>query len=309
MSSGPKGKHNPDRTAVRHGHEDGAVTLGGRRVEVQPAADADRGRRARGAAGDATSTSPIVIRSPAWCWSGCSPASRPAGTGARRSRSARRSSRGAVDVEVGSVAARSWSGPATRSGRADEPASSADLRLAVMMLDGLELKGRTMIVALGITTEGVKIPLGLWEGSDRERDGRDRAAVRSRRPRPGSRAGDAVRDRRLQGALNAVANFEFERLIDRIRRLREKESVVMCSTQRTDGVSSRLRGRVRGAGQPRGGSGARAVRRRTRCGRCRPSSLCRSGRRGGMSTWRWSSRMGCRCRSARRCSRSGWRRR
>ena len=40
-----------------------------------------------------------------------------------------------------------------------------DLRLAVMMLDGLELKGRTMIVALGITTEGVKIPLGLWEGS------------------------------------------------------------------------------------------------------------------------------------------------
>ena len=41
----------------------------------------------------------------------------------------------------------------------------ADLRLAVMMLDGLELKGRMMIVALGITTEGAKIPLGLWEGS------------------------------------------------------------------------------------------------------------------------------------------------
>ena len=34
-----------------------------------------------------------------------------------------------------------------------------------MMLDGLELQGRTNIVALGITTEGVKIPLGLWEGS------------------------------------------------------------------------------------------------------------------------------------------------
>src|SRR5450755_821605 len=41
----------------------------------------------------------------------------------------------------------------------------ADLRLAVMMLDGIELKGRMMIVSLGITTEGVKIPLGLWEGS------------------------------------------------------------------------------------------------------------------------------------------------
>ena len=41
----------------------------------------------------------------------------------------------------------------------------SDLRLAVMMLDGLELKGRMYVVALGITTEGVKIPLGLWEGS------------------------------------------------------------------------------------------------------------------------------------------------
>jgi hypothetical protein len=33
--AGPKGKHNPDRTAVRHGHEQGSVTLGGRRVGVQ----------------------------------------------------------------------------------------------------------------------------------------------------------------------------------------------------------------------------------------------------------------------------------
>src|SRR5204863_833579 len=40
-----------------------------------------------------------------------------------------------------------------------------DVRLAVMMIDGLELQGRTNVVALGITTEGVKIPLGLWEGS------------------------------------------------------------------------------------------------------------------------------------------------
>jgi transposase-like protein len=34
-----------------------------------------------------------------------------------------------------------------------------------MMVDGVELKGRTNIVALGITTQGVKVPLGLWEGS------------------------------------------------------------------------------------------------------------------------------------------------
>src|SRR4051794_37630779 len=34
-----------------------------------------------------------------------------------------------------------------------------------MMLDGLEIADRTHVVALGISTEGVKIPLGLWEGS------------------------------------------------------------------------------------------------------------------------------------------------
>jgi putative transposase len=32
---GPKGKHDPGRSAVRHGHEDGEVTLGGRRVAVK----------------------------------------------------------------------------------------------------------------------------------------------------------------------------------------------------------------------------------------------------------------------------------
>ena len=31
---GPKHKRNPDRTAKRHGHERGSMTLGGRRVEV-----------------------------------------------------------------------------------------------------------------------------------------------------------------------------------------------------------------------------------------------------------------------------------
>jgi putative transposase len=43
---GPKGKRNPDRTAVRHGHEAGEVTLGGRRVAVAR----PRARTADGAA-------------------------------------------------------------------------------------------------------------------------------------------------------------------------------------------------------------------------------------------------------------------
>src|SRR4051795_12161718 len=32
---GPKGRHDADRTAVRHGTEQGEVTLGGRRVPVE----------------------------------------------------------------------------------------------------------------------------------------------------------------------------------------------------------------------------------------------------------------------------------
>ncbi len=43
--------------------------------------------------------------------------------------------------------------------------SLADVRLAALMLDGLDLKGRCCVVALGVTTDGVKLPLGLWDGS------------------------------------------------------------------------------------------------------------------------------------------------
>jgi transposase-like protein len=43
--------------------------------------------------------------------------------------------------------------------------SLSDVRLAALMLDGIELKGRCCVVALGVSSEGVKIPLGLWDGS------------------------------------------------------------------------------------------------------------------------------------------------
>ncbi len=41
-----------------------------------------------------------------------------------------------------------------------------DLRLAVLMLDGIQLKDRCCVVALGIDTDGVKHPLGLWRLSE-----------------------------------------------------------------------------------------------------------------------------------------------
>jgi len=88
---GPKGRHDADRVAVRHGREAGEVTLGGRRVAVER----PRARTADGESEVALRTyahSPIAIRSPGWCSSTCSPASRRAASSAR-ARTSRRSCR------------------------------------------------------------------------------------------------------------------------------------------------------------------------------------------------------------------------
>jgi putative transposase len=160
---GPKSKHNPDRVAVRHGLEAGEVTLGGRRVEVRRprVRTADGGSEVQLAAyehfADRDPMARVVLERML------------AGVSTRRYRRTQEP----VGEEV-EARARSTSKSAvsrtfverTRSALGELMSRQlADLRLAVMMLDGLELKGRMMIVALGITTEGVKIPLGLWEGS------------------------------------------------------------------------------------------------------------------------------------------------
>jgi hypothetical protein len=65
-----------------------------------------------------------------------------------------------------------------------------DMRLAVMMLDGLEIAGRVHVVALAISTEGVKFPLGCGKARRRTRRSPARCAGRSHRPRPRSWAGN-----------------------------------------------------------------------------------------------------------------------
>ncbi len=160
---GPKGRHDADRTAVRHGHEDGSVTLGGRRVEV---------RRPRVRTADGESEVRLAVYEH---FADRDPLARVvlermlAGVSTRRYRRPQEP----VGQEV-EAAARSTSKSAvsrtfverTRHALGELMSRQlSDLRLAVMMLDGLELKGRMMIVALRISTEGVKIPLGLWEGS------------------------------------------------------------------------------------------------------------------------------------------------
>jgi len=160
---GPKGKWNPDRAAVRHGHEDGEVTLGGRRVGV---------KRPRARTVDGESELPLVTYDHF--------ADRDqlgevvlermlAGVSTRQYRRAQEPVGAEVQADARSTSKSAVSRTFVQRTRdqlwnlMNRPL--ADLRLAVMMLDGIELHGRTNIVALGISTEGDKLALGLWDGS------------------------------------------------------------------------------------------------------------------------------------------------
>jgi putative transposase len=160
---GPKGKHDADRSAVRHGHDRGEVTLGGRRVPVErPRArtadgehEVELGTYAHFAARDRL-TDVMLQRMLA----GVS-TRRYAGTGEPIGTDidavCRSTSKSAVSREFVSR---------TREHLIELMSRPLDdLRLAVVMLDGIELKGRCCVVALGIDTDGVKHPLGLWDGS------------------------------------------------------------------------------------------------------------------------------------------------
>ncbi len=160
---GQKGKHNRDRVAVRHGHDDGSMTLGGRRVAV---------RRPRMRTADAERELPVESYE---YFADRDPLTRAvmdrmlAGVSTRKFEQ--------VGEPVGSEveASSSSTSKTSVSERFIERTRTAlgelmsrrldDVRLAVMMLDGLEIADRTHVVALGITTDGVKIPLGLWDGS------------------------------------------------------------------------------------------------------------------------------------------------
>jgi transposase-like protein len=160
---GPKHAKNRERTAVRHGHEDGEVTLGGRRVAV-------RRPRARTADGEQEVTLGTYE-----FFADRDPLTRVVLEQMLAGVSTRRFSRTREPVgEKVAVRERSASKSAVSRefiGRTREHLDAlmsrdlADVRLAALMVDGIELKGRCCIVALGVSTDGVKLPLGLWDGS------------------------------------------------------------------------------------------------------------------------------------------------
>jgi transposase-like protein len=160
---GAKGKHDADRVAVRHGHEAGEVTLGGRRVVVER----PRVRSADGRSelplqtyvhfADRDPLTAVVLERMLAGVSTRRYARTQEPVGAELEQEARSTSKSAVSRAF--VERRREALGELMSRRLD------DVRLAVIMLDGIELKGRTNIVALGISSDGVKLPLGLWEGS------------------------------------------------------------------------------------------------------------------------------------------------
>jgi putative transposase len=160
---GPKGRHDPGRIAVRHGSEAGSVTLGGRRVPVR------RPRvRATDGSGEVAVASYDVFASTELL-DGLALEKMMAKLSTRRYRAglepvgaavaatARATSRSAVSRRF--VAA---------TERALDELMSADLAgldLVALMIDGVHFADHLCVVALGISIDGTKHPLGLVEGS------------------------------------------------------------------------------------------------------------------------------------------------
>jgi putative transposase len=161
--AGSKGRHDPNRAAVRHGGENGSVTLGGRRVPV---------RRPRVRAVDGSGE----VRLPSYeLFSGTEVLGAMAMERMLAGLSTRHYRQGLEPVgqQVRATAAStSRSAVSRRFVAATETAlvelMSADLStldLVVLMVDGVHFAEHTCVVALGIGIDGTKHPLALVEGS------------------------------------------------------------------------------------------------------------------------------------------------
>ena len=154
---GPKGKHNPERAASRHGSRQGQVVLGGRRVAVRrPRARTLEGRE-------------LELRTYAHFACDDLLAERTVGTmlaglSTRRHRFALEPT-GTVDRSVSKSAVSRRFVERTRRALAELLARPVPDDLLVLMLDGVVLAGHTCLCALGIRADGTKVPLGLWEGA------------------------------------------------------------------------------------------------------------------------------------------------
>jgi putative transposase len=159
---GPKGKHDAGRAAVRHGAGKGSVILGGRRVPVgRPRARTiDRHEvplmsYEHFAAEDVLAQ--VVMERML------------AGVATRRHA---RTGEPVGEKVSGTEKSTSRSAISRRFVRQTETALAelmardlTDLDIKVLMLDGEHMAERCVVVALAITADGTKVPVGLWDGS------------------------------------------------------------------------------------------------------------------------------------------------
>jgi putative transposase len=160
---GPRGRHDPDRAATRHGFEAGSVTLGGRRLPV---------RRPRVRMMDGSAELPIASYQ---AFTGAEVLGRRAMEQMLAGLSTRRYGLGlepvgeqvadqAVSISKSAVSRRFVA--ATHSALAElMSADLSGLDLVAFMVDGVHFGDHVCVVALGITIDGTKVPLAIEEGS------------------------------------------------------------------------------------------------------------------------------------------------
>ncbi|MHB1534312.1 MAG: IS256 family transposase [Acidimicrobiales bacterium] len=160
--AGPKGRHDPNRVAVRHGRDDGLVTLGGRQVPISRprVRSADRTSEVAVSTYDCFASSELLGRmamekmlakiSTRRYSAGLEP------VGAAVEQHSRGTSRSAVSRRF--VAA-------TETALAELMAADlSGVDLVALMVDGVNFAGHCCVVAVGIDIDGVKHPLGVVEG-------------------------------------------------------------------------------------------------------------------------------------------------
>jgi len=159
---GPRGKHDPTRTATRHGSEHGSVTLGGRRVPIT---------RPRMRASDGSGELPL----PSYELFGSTEVLGRMAMGKMLAGISTRGWRNGLEPVGTEVEQRatstSKSAISRRFVKATETALAellaaplADLDLVALMLDGVHFGEHVCVVALGIGLDGTKYPLAVVEG-------------------------------------------------------------------------------------------------------------------------------------------------
>jgi transposase-like protein len=160
--AGPKGKHDPGRSAYRHGAEAGRVTLGGRRVPVQrPRVRTVGGAEVRLESYDAFASVDLLAERMV--------ASMLAGLSGRRYRQVlepvgEQLEAAASGTSQSSVSRRFITATAERLAEFRSRPLDQE-RWLIVFVDGFDFAGHTMVGALGVTGEGTKVPLGVVEGS------------------------------------------------------------------------------------------------------------------------------------------------